>query len=85
MIPTNDPGTWIEEKRPGYVRYRNVYGLNWEVHGVCDHRRFCMVGAVVDGVLIETVEQARALPVPALDCPVGPGFHGCCPLDVTVL
>lgn len=83
--PTLDPHIFIEDQREGYTRYRNVDGLRWEVVGVCDHRRDCMVGALVDGVLIETAEQARALPTPQLDCPVGPGFKGCCPLDVRVL
>ena len=85
FVATVDPFVWIEEQRPGCVRYRNADGLRWEVVGVCDGNRACMVGAVVDGVLVETVEQARALPTPALDCPVGPGFSGCCDLRVTVL
>lgn len=86
MKPTLDPYVVIEEQRDGYVRYRNTEtGKRWEVHGVCDHRRDCMVGAVVDDVLIETVEQARALPTPDLDCPVAPGFSGCCPLRVVEL
>lgn len=85
MIPTADPYVSIEEIRTGYVRYRRADGLRWEVVGVCDHRRDCMVGAVVDGILIETVEQARTLPAPKLDCPIGPGFDGCCPLEVVEL
>ena len=85
LVPTVDPYVFIEEQRDGYVRYRNTDGRRWEVHGVCDGRRACMVGAVVDGVLIETIEQAKALPSPELDCPVGPGFSGCCDLKVTVL
>lgn len=85
MIATGDPHVLIEEQRPGYVRYRCDDGRRWEVHGVCDGRLYCMVGAVVDGVLIETVEQARALPRPALDSPVGPGFSGCCDLKVVEL
>jgi len=67
------------------VRYANTDGLRWEVVGVCDHNRACMVGAVVDGKLVETVEQARALPTLELDCPVGPGFSGCCDLRIEVL
>lgn len=80
-----DPHVWIEEQRHGYTRYRCDDGRRWEVLGVCDGRRDCMVGAVVDGVLIETVEQARALPTPELDCPVGSGFRGCCDLQVVEL
>jgi len=83
---TLDPYVVIEERRQRYIRYRNLEtGSRWEVRGECDGRRDCMVGAMVDGVLIETVEQARALPIPDLDCPVGPGFHGCCPLEVVEL
>lgn len=81
-IVTADPNIVIEEKREGYVRYRRMDGARWEVHGICDDNRACMVGAIVDGKLIETVEQARALPTPELDCPVAPGFSGCCPLEV---
>lgn len=82
---TSDSHVRIEEQQTGYVRYRSDNGRRWEVMGECDGNRACMVGAVVDGVLIETVEQARALPTPELDCPVGPGFHGCCDLKVVVL
>lgn len=85
MIRTLDPDVLIEAQHPGYVRYRHADGRRWEVHGVCDGNRACMVGAVVDGVLIATVEQARALSTPELDCPVGPGFHGCCDLEIVEL
>lgn len=84
-IETGDPYILIEEQRYGYVRYCNTEGLRWEVHGVCDHRRHCMVGAVVNGQEICSVEEARTLPSPDLDCPVGPGFSGCCELRVRVL
>ncbi len=84
-IATLDPDIVIEEQHDGYVRYRNTNGQRWEVHGDCDDNRACMVGAVVGGVLIETVEQAQALPTPGLDCPVGPGFTGCCPLEIVEL
>ena len=82
---TADPTTFIEERRPGYTRYVNTGGLRWEVAGVCDHNRACMVGAVVDGHEILTVEEARASPTPELDCPVTPGFSGCCPFAYVVL
>jgi hypothetical protein len=87
VTATLDPHVWIEEQRPTYTRYRCDDGRRWEVHGVCDHNRACLAGAVIDGVLIETVEQARALPTPLLDCPVGPGWKSgvCCDLRVTVL
>ncbi len=85
MIPTSDPDIVIEEQRESYVRYRATDGRRWEVHGVCDHNRACMIGAVVDGVLIETAEQARTLSTPDLDVPIGPGFTGCCPLEIVTL
>lgn len=65
MIPTSDPYVFIEEKREGYVRYRNLDGRRWEVHGVCDQRGHCWEGA--NG------------PKPELDSPVTPEFKGCCP------
>lgn len=84
-MKTLDPHIVIEEQSSGYVRYRRSDGYRWEVHGVCAHNRKCMVGAIVAGVLVETVEQARALPTPMLDCPVGPGFKGCCDLRIEEL
>lgn len=79
LTPTGDPSVWIEEQHHGYVRYRNSAGRRWEVHGVCDRRLLCMVGAVVNGKQIMSVEEARVLPRPALDSPVTPEFTGCCP------
>lgn len=55
----------------GYVRYRNAAGRRWEVHGVCDRRGDCWVGAVG--------------PAPTLDCPVTPEFRGCCPFTYVEL
>ena len=85
MIETVDPHVLIEEQRVGYVRYRRDDGLRWEVSGICDGRLDCMIGAVVDGIKIKTIEQAQALKKPEFDCPVAPGFRGCCPLKITVL
>jgi len=85
MEPTAEPDIQIEERRYGYIRYRRDDGRRWEVHGICDGNRACMIGAVVDGVLIETIEQAQALPAPELDCPVTAGFKGCCDLRVVDL
>jgi hypothetical protein len=76
MIATLDPHVFIEDERPGYVRYRADDGRRWEVVGTCDYRGDCLVGAV-DPVL--GPRETR------LDVPVGPGFSGCCPLVVTVL
>ena len=85
---TCDPDTLIEEIREGYVRYRRLSdGMRWEVRGVCDKRAWCLVGAVIDGETVETIERARELAAAydGPDVPVGPGFKGCCPLEVTVL
>lgn len=82
---TLDPHVVIEEQRQGYVRYRCDDGRRWSVYGICDHNRACMVGAIVDGVMVETVAQAQELPTPALDCPVAPGFNGCCDLRIVEL
>ena len=71
LIPTADPHVWIEEQRPGYVRYRNGEGRRWEVSGVCDMRGDCLVGAV---------DPLLGPPESRPDVPVLPGFTGCCPL-----
>jgi hypothetical protein len=83
--PTVDSDIVIERREPELIRYRRSDGSRWEVLGICDHNRACMVGAVVDGHVIRTVEEAQALPAPKLDCPVTPGFTGCCPLEIRVL
>jgi hypothetical protein len=87
MLSTSDPDILIEEQREGYVRYQHMDGRRWEVHGVCDKRGNCLVGAVIDDEYIETTERAHelALAYDGPDVPVGPGFKGCCPLVVTVL
>lgn len=80
LIPTCDSTVWIEEQRVGYVRYRSITGRRWEVHGVCDKRANCLVGAVIDGEHITTIERAKelALLYTGLDSPVTPEFTGCC-------
>ena len=65
LQPTCDSTVWIEEIYTGYVRYVNINGRRWEVHGICDLRGNCWQGA--------------ANPKPELDCPVTPEFTGCCP------
>lgn len=87
LSPTCDPGVWIEEQRTGYVRYQNAVGRRWEVHGVCDRRATCMIGAVIDGVEITTAEHAAevAAGYAGLDCPVTPEFTGCCPFTYVEL
>lgn len=87
LQPTADPTVYIEEQRPGYVRYVNDEGRRWEVVGTCDQRGDCLVGAVIDGVEIR--DKAHLANIAArklgrvdseLDVPVLPGFTGCCPL-----
>jgi hypothetical protein len=94
VVETADPHVRIEEQREGYVRYRSDDGRRWEVHGVCDRRGDCLIGAVIDGYgLIEShgdIEAAkrqlgRDRIDSELDVPVGPGFSGCCPLRVEEL
>lgn len=90
---TSDPGVLIEERRAGYVRYQHVDGRRWEVHGVCDRRGDCLIGAVIDGVQIRDhahlAELCEQLGVERLggdlDIPVAPGFSGCCPLRIVEL
>lgn len=88
-IPTADPNIVIEEQRPGYVRYRNDEGRRWEVHGTCDRRGDCLIGAVIDG---ETVRSKRHLAGMVkrkgkeridseMDVPVTPEFNTCCGAD----
>jgi hypothetical protein len=71
VTPTVEPDVFIEEERPGYVRYRATDGRRWEIRGRCDYRGDCLVGAV-DPVL--GPRETR------LDVPVTPDFRGCCPL-----
>lgn len=90
---TYDPTVFIEEKREGYVRYRNLEGRRWEVWGSCDYRGDCLIGSVIDG---ETVrdhahleEIKRRLGVERLvsemDVPVSEDFNSCCASDGTLI
>jgi hypothetical protein len=97
LQPTVDAGVRIEEQSPGYVRYRADDGRRWEVRGTCDRRGNCLVGAVIQTpgglVEIESLEHIERLKadlgvqrlISEMDVPVGPGFEGCCPLEVTEL
>lgn len=84
LHPTQDLHVSIEEIREGYVRYRNTLtGRRWEVHGHCIGVARCIVGAVVDGEEVKTLERAKALWAEGkerfpLDSPVTPEFKGCC-------
>lgn len=91
---TSDPGVWIEEQRDGYVRYRNSSGRRWEVHGVCDRRGDCLIGAVIDTpdgpVEVESKQHLARLREELgrdridshLDVPVTPEFNTCCGADL---
>lgn len=94
MIETADPSVWIEEQCAGYVRYRNAEGRRWEVHGECDRRGDCLIGAVIDGYgeLADHADLERAKEtlgvdrlVSLMDVPVTPDFEGCCLFTYTEL
>jgi hypothetical protein len=85
MIETLDPNIQAEELRPGYARYRNKDGRRWEVHGICQHLGYCLVGAILpDGTEIRDVDHLNELRAweilnpDKLDCPITPEFDGCC-------
>lgn len=90
-IPTVDPNVVIEAQSIGYVRYRSLStGHRWEVHGTCDHRGDCMIGAVVDGVLIRDrahLDELAAAGFDSLpsqmDVPISPEFDTCCGDPIT--
>lgn len=87
LKPTADPNTWIEEQRPGYVRYVNSDGRRWEVYGECDRRGDCLIGAEIDGECVRDHAHIEELKRrlgkeridSELDVPVTPEFTGCCP------
>lgn len=94
LLPTSDPSVFIEEQREGYVRYQSTDGRRWEVHGTCDRRGDCLIGAVIDGYgQIEShddIEDAKRVLGrerldSEMDVPVAPGFRACCPLRIEVL
>ena len=85
MEQTQDPDVVIEERRQGYIRYRSLStGRRWEVIGECVGLAHCIVGAIVDGKEIETLEEARKIwreyDFP-LDSPITPEFTGCCEFE----
>lgn len=83
-IPTCGPHTFIEAERPGYIRYwRDFDNRRWEIHGYCDNRGECMVGAVLDGETItceaditRLIQEGRI--DGSLDMPVFPEQKNCC-------
>ena len=94
MIPTADPDCEIEAQSPGVVRYVQRDGRRWEVHGICDRRGDCLIGAYIEGfgVIATHADIPRACaqlgldrPDSLLDVPVTPEFSGCCPFMFVIL
>lgn len=100
QTPTADPSVFVEETRHAYTRYRqidperpDVVVRRWEVHGTCDRRGDCLIGAVVetpDGPTVVRSKRHLARLVKAagrdridseLDVPVTPEFDTCCGAD----
>ncbi len=91
---TSDPFVVIEQKRQGYIRYRNTQtGRRWEVRGTCDRRGDCIIGAVFtaeDGEVVQIQDKAhltqlllltkwqKAIANQGIDTPVTPEFNTCC-------
>ncbi len=93
-ILTVDPFTVIEETRDGYTRYRSLQsGRRWEVHGKCDRRGDCLIGAKIDGAEIKSREELLAKTAllgaarldSEYDVPVTPEFDSCCPFTYVEL
>lgn len=90
LVKTCDPHVWIEESRPGYTRYRNSDGRRWEVHGTCDRRGDCLIGAVIDGEEVRNhahlariqKKKGNSRVDSDLDVPVTPEFDTCCGKDL---
>lgn len=98
MQPTADPHVFIEDRTvnpetgvQNYVRYRNSDGRRWEVHGECDRRGDCLIGANVVGygtihshADIEDARQTlgRERIDSEIDVPVTPEFDLCCGADL---
>jgi hypothetical protein len=74
MVPTKDPGVFIEERRSGYVRYRAVLpnrdGIyrRWEVLGTCAWSDPTRHGPCEEGA----AEPPSGPPESRLDVPVTP-------------
>jgi len=97
LQPTADDTVRIEAQEPGYVRYQANDGRRWEVRGTCDRRGDCLIGANINTpwgmVQVESHQMLADLRLELgtdridseMDVPVGPGFEGCCPLEVTEL
>lgn len=97
-IATADPDIFIEEQREGYTRYWRTDGKRWEVHGVCDRRGDCLIGAVIEGEQVKSHAHLKRLATKLgrervdseLDVPWFPAKGtktetGCCPLRFRML
>jgi hypothetical protein len=87
MEKTADPDIVIESRGNDWIRYRRSDGRRWEVHGICDRRGDCLVGAIVDGKVISRadVDSLRETDIrlqSQLDVPVTPEFNTCCGSDL---
>jgi hypothetical protein len=93
IVPTTDPFVVIEEQGDDWVRYHNtVNGRRWEVHGVCDRRGDCLIGAVIHNEVVRDKAHLEELtarygerPDSYMDVPVTPEFSGCCPFSYVEL
>lgn len=95
MERTHDPDVVVEHREPpdghghhGMVRYRRLSdGRRWEVHGHCDYRGNCLIGADIDGEIVrdhahlEEIRRRKDVDrlISEMDVPVTPEFGGCCP------
>lgn len=83
----------IEDRSPGYVRYRRLHdGRRWEVYGICDRRGNCLIGSVIGGEVVRDKEHLAELtarlghrPDTPLDVPVTPELRDCCPFTYVEL
>jgi hypothetical protein len=96
LTATYDPTIWIEDRQPGVVTYRQVIDgtvtRRWEVHGTCDHRGDCLIGAIEpeteetirDHAHIEELKQRLGADrlITLMDVPVTPQFDSCCGADL---
>lgn len=94
---TADPTVFIEARGGDWTRYRRTTdGRRWEVHGACDRRGDCLVGAYIakEGRVMRDKKDVEATSLKyALsgrldaeeDVPVTPEFRGCCPFSFVEL
>ena len=94
--PTQDPTVVIEDSGDGWVSYHRTDGVRWVVYGKCVGVGNCIIGSVIDvhgtPTVVRDHDHLKELRIELganlgyeLDCPVAPGFTGCCPLMVVLL